>query len=76
MVLNADVGADRASYLVDSVELEEVEELRGVQLHIFSVARVVDGVRYCSVEVVGNVVAMVTVGVEQRLVVGMQTLSE
>ena len=69
--LNADIRAGRASDLVDFVELEHAKELRRVQLHSFSVACVVDGVIYISVEVVGDGVVLTTVGIEHGLVVGL-----
>jgi hypothetical protein len=40
------------------------------------VARVVDGVGYCRVEVIGDAIVLVAVGVEQCLVVGLQALSK
>ena len=47
-----------------------------MHLYNFSIAREVDGVGYCGVEVIGNVVVLVAVAVEQCLVVGIQALSE
>ena len=58
------------------LELEELEELRRAQLQKFVVARVIDGVGYCRVDVVGDAVVMVAVSAEQCLVMGLQALSE
>ena len=46
-----------------------------MKLHTLSVARVVDGGRNCSIEVVGDGVVLIAAGVEQCFVVGLQALS-